>query len=141
MPRRQAVIRPFRPDDEPLLFGLAQMSFGDEAGWDDRRTLTVLKTEQVFVAEIGTLPAGFVALQETGDAVRVDELLVTPEHQAEGVGTQLLEWAEGYAISVGAARLEIVVEEGNARAEQFYRGRGFVPAGAELFELVLPRQQ
>jgi GNAT superfamily N-acetyltransferase len=140
VPRRQAAIRPFRPEDEPLLFGLAQMSFGDQFGWDDGRTLTVLKTEQVFVAEIGGLPAGFVALEKSGDAVRVDELLVTPEHRAEGVGTQLLEWAEGYAISVGAARLEIVVEEGNARAQQFYRGRGFVPAGDELFELVLPRR-
>jgi GNAT superfamily N-acetyltransferase len=116
------------------------MTFGDEPGWDDGRTLTVLKTEQVFVAEIGSSPAGFVALQEEDDVVRIDELLVAPEHQAEGVGTQLLEWAEGYAISLGAARLEIVVEDANARAQQFYRGRGFVQTGPELFELVLPRQ-
>ena len=139
MPRRKAAIRPFRREDEPLLFGLARMTFGDQQGWDDRRTLTVLATEQVFVAEVGRLPAGFVALEETGDAVRIDELLVTPEHEGEGVGTQLLEWAEGYAISVGAVRLEVVVEDENARAQQFYRGRGFVPAGSELLELVLPR--
>ena len=138
MPRRKATIRPFRSEDEPLLFGLARMTFGDESGWDDRRTLTVLKTERVFVAEIGRLPAGYVALEESDEAVRIDELLVTPEHEGEGVGTQLLEWAEGYAISVGALRLEVVVEEGNLRARQFYRGRGFVPAGAELLELVLP---
>lgn len=123
-----------------MLFGLARMTFGDEAGWDDRRTLSVLETERVFVAEVSGSPAGFVALDESekADAVRIDELLVTAEHEAEGIGTQLLEWAEGYAISVGAARLEVVVEEANARAERFYRGRGFVPAGHELFELVLP---
>jgi hypothetical protein len=33
-----------------------------------------------------------------------------------------------------------VVEQENARARQFYRGRGFVPSGDELFELVLPQQ-
>jgi len=139
VPGRKAAIRPFRREDEPLLFGLARMTFGGEQGWDDRRTLTVLETEQVFVAEIGRLPAGFVALDEVGDAVRIDELLVTPDHEAEGVGTQLLEWAEGYAISVGALRLQVVVEEENTRARQFYRGRGFVRAGDELLELVLPR--
>ena len=139
MPRQVAAIRPLRREDEPLLFGLARMTFGDEAGWDDGRTRTVLETEQVFVAEIGRLPTGFVALEEAGEAVRIDELLVTPDHQAEDVGTQLLEWAEGYAISVGAARLEVVVEQENAPAQQFYRSRGFVPAAAELFELVLPR--
>lgn len=140
MPGRKAVIRPLRRDeDAPVLFGLARMAFGDESGWDDRRTLDVLTTQQVFVAEIGSSPAGFVALDESEEAVRIDELLVTPEHEAQGVGTQLLEWAEGYAISVGAVRLEVVVEQKNARARQFYRGRGFVPAGDELFELVLPR--
>ena len=139
MPRRKADIRPFREEDEPVLFGLARMTFGQESGWDDTRTLTVLKTEQVFVAEIGASPAGFVALDESGDAVRIDELFVTPDHEAEGVGTQLLEWAEGYAISVGAFRLQVVVEDENTRAQRFYRGRGFVPAGRELLELALPR--
>jgi GNAT superfamily N-acetyltransferase len=141
VPSRKAAIRPLRRDeDAPVLFGLARMTFGEESGWDDGRTLDVLETEQVFVAEVGQSPAGFVALDEAGDAVRIDELLVTPEHEAQGVGTQLLEWAEGYAISVGAVRLEVVVEQANARARQFYRGRGFVPSGDELFELVLPQQ-
>ena len=140
MTRRKAAIRPFRREDEPLLFGLARMTFGDQTGWDDRRTLSVLETERVFVAEIDRLPAGFVALDESDDVVRIDELLVTPEHEAEGVGTQLLEWAEGYAISVGAERLQVVVEEANVRARQFYCGRGFVPADAEVLELVLPRR-
>jgi GNAT superfamily N-acetyltransferase len=141
VPSRKAEIRPLRRDeDASVLFGLARMMFGEESGWDDGRTLDVLETEQVFVAEVGQSPAGFVALDEAGDAVRIDELLVTPEHEAQGVGTQLLEWAEGYAISVGAVRLEVVVEQENARARQFYRGRGFVPSGDELFELVLPQQ-
>jgi GNAT superfamily N-acetyltransferase len=136
MPYRKAEIRPFREDDEAVLFGLASLDRGA-----DSRTIAVLERETVFVAEVEGSPAGYVALTRAEDAMRIDQLFVSPEREAEGIGRQLLEWAEGYAISVGAARLEIVVEEGNARAEQFYRGRGFVPAGAELFELVLPRQQ
>lgn len=140
MPYRKAAIRPVRSDDEPRLFGLARMVFGERGGWNDRHTLTVLETEHVFVAEVDRSVAGFVALRDAEDAVRIDELLVSPDHEAQGVGGQLLDWAEGYAISIGAERLQVVVEEDNRRAEEFYRGRGFVPGAGGLLELVLPQR-
>ncbi len=132
---RKTEIRPLRPDDEPLLFGLARLDRGA-----DERTLEVLERETVFVAEIEGTPAGYVALDPGDDAVRVDQLFVSPEHEAEGVGRQLLEYAEGYAIWHGATRLQVVVEGGNERALEFYRGRGFVSVSGELLELVLPQQ-
>ena len=135
MPYRKAEIRPFQPDDEPLLFGLVSLDRGADA-----RTLTVLEQETVFVAEIGGTPAGYVALERAERAARVDQLFVSPEHEAEGVGRQLLEFAEGWAIAEGAETLEVVVEPGNRRAFDFYRGRGFVPASGERLELVLPRR-
>jgi ribosomal protein S18 acetylase RimI-like enzyme len=55
------------------------------------------------------------------------------------VGRQLLEHAEGYAISEGAVALQVVVSRDDRRALDFYRGRGFVSAGEDLLELVLPR--
>jgi hypothetical protein len=33
----------------------------------------------------------------------------------------------------------VVVEEDNRRALEFYRGRGFVPAGPDLLERALPQ--
>src|SRR5919106_1743667 len=90
------------------------------------RTLEVLERETVFVAEIEGTPAGYVSLDPGEDSVRVDQIFVSPEHEAEGVGRQLLEYAEGYAIWHGATRLQVVVEGGNERALEFYRGRGFV---------------
>ena len=63
---------------------------------------------------------------------------MSPEHEAEGIGRQLLEWSEGYAISEGAAKLQVVVEAENRRALDFYRGRGFTEAGENLFQLQLP---
>ena len=133
MPYRKTEIRPFREEDEAVLFGLASLDRGADA-----RTIAVLERETVFV-ELEGSPAGYVALTRADDAVRIDQLFVSPEHEAEGVGRQLLEWAEGYAISERAARLEVVVESENRRALDFYRGRGFAKAGENLLELRLPQ--
>jgi GNAT superfamily N-acetyltransferase len=130
---RKADIRPLTREDEPLLFGLARVDRGA-----DEATLEVLERETVFVAEVEGTPAGYVALEREERAVRVDQLFVSPEHEAEGVGRQLLEYAEGYAISQRAERLQVVVEQENRRAQSFYRGRGFVPVADDLLELVLP---
>jgi GNAT superfamily N-acetyltransferase len=135
VPYRKALIRTLEADDEPLLFGLANLDRGADA-----RTLAVLEHETVFVAELEGAPAGYVAVERAGGSLRVDQLFVSPEHEAEGVGTQLLEYAEGYAISEGAETLQVVVAKGDRRAVAFYRGRGFVECGQDLLELVLPRR-
>jgi ribosomal protein S18 acetylase RimI-like enzyme len=138
MPYRKASVRACRSDDEPLLYGLARRSFGDRSGWDDARTLAVLEGETVFVAELDESPAGYVALEPEADVVRIDQLLVALEHEGQGVGHQLVEWAEGWAISRGARALRIVVEDDNARALEFYRRAGFVQVEPGLLELILP---
>jgi GNAT superfamily N-acetyltransferase len=131
---RKAEIRPFQEEDEALLFGLASLDRGA-----DERTLAVLERETVFVAEVEGTPAGYVALERDAETVRVDQLFVSPEHEAEGVGRQLIEFAEGYAIWQGAATLQVVVRGDDERAVTFYRGRGFTPCGDDLLELLLPR--
>ena len=136
MPYRKADIRPFRPDDEPLLFGLARLDRGA-----DERTLAVLEHETVFVAEVEGAPAGYVALEEEGSSVRVEQLFVSSEHEDEDVGAQLVDYAEGYAISCEAKTLQVVVEPDNAPARHFYHGRGFVAAGEDVLELVLPQRE
>jgi GNAT superfamily N-acetyltransferase len=133
------MIRPFRDEDESVLFTLARGVFGEQSSWDDRRTITALETDTVFVAELEGGPAGFVALEQSADTIRIAHLFVNPVHEGEGVGRQLLEYAEGFAISTGAIRLQVVVEGDNRRALDFYRGRGFVASGEELLELGLPR--
>jgi GNAT superfamily N-acetyltransferase len=134
MPYRKAEIRPYQHEDEPLLFGLASLDRGA-----DERTLGVLEEHTVFVAELAGTPAGYVALERGERAARVEQLFISPEHEAEGVGRQLLEHAEGWAIAEGAETLEVIVEPGNKRAFDFYRSRGFVPGSDERLELVLPR--
>src|SRR5687768_1543144 len=134
MTYRKADIRPYRADDEPLLFGLASLDRGA-----DRRTLAVLERETVFVADLEGAPAGYVALERAGDAVRVDQLFVSPEHEAEGIGRQLLEYAEGFATPERALSLLVVAAGDAGRAPASSPGRGLVDAGPDLLELVLPR--
>jgi ribosomal protein S18 acetylase RimI-like enzyme len=139
VPYRKAQIRPYRNEDEPLLFGLARTTFGERSGWSDEHTLQVLETTRVFVAEVDDAPAGYVAVEDAEDRVRIRQLFVNPEHEAEGVGHQLLDWAEGYAISVGARSLQVTVESDNRRARDFYQRSGFVTVESELLELILPQ--
>jgi ribosomal protein S18 acetylase RimI-like enzyme len=139
VPYRKATIRPYQAEDESLLFTFAHGAFGDRTTWNDERTITALETDTVFVAELGGALAGYVALEPTGATVRIEQLLVTPAHEGEGVGRQLLAYAEGYAISQGAQRLEVVVEEDNRRALAFYHGRGFVTSAGDVLQLVLPQ--
>jgi ribosomal protein S18 acetylase RimI-like enzyme len=139
VPYRKVTVRACTPQDEAALFGLARRSFGERGGWSDDRTIGVICDETVFVAELDDGPAGFVALEPEGEVVRIDQLLVSPEHEGEGIGHQLIEWAEGYAISRRARSLQIVVEDDNARALDFYRRAGFVAVEQGLLELTLPQ--
>jgi ribosomal protein S18 acetylase RimI-like enzyme len=125
--------------DRGSLFALARAAFGGFPGWDDGRALDVLSQDAVFVARENGLLAGYVALSRVGARVAlVEQLLVAPGHERRGVGRRLLGCAEGYAISEGAQRLQIVVEAGNGAARSFYRRCGFIPVGPGLFECVLP---
>jgi len=138
MPYRKATIRPYRPEDESLLFLLAREAFGDQAAWSDEAALGATGTDTVFVAELDGEPAGYVALVQEARTLRIEHLLVSPRHEHEGVGRQLLDYAEGYAISCRATALQVVVEATNRRALDLYRRRGFVAIGADVYELSLP---
>ena len=136
MTYRKAEIRSFRAEDESVLFGLASLERGA-----DERTLAVLEHDTVFVAEVEGEPAGYLALEQLEDVVRVEQVFVADEHEGEEVERQLVDFAEGYAIWRAARTLQVVVEADNEAARRFYRGRGFVPAGEDLVELVLPQRQ
>lgn len=139
MSYRKATIRPYRGEDESRLFSLAREAFGGQPAWSDEAAIEGLERDTVFVAELEGDQAGYVALRRRGDAIRIEQLLVSPRHQHEGIGRQLVDYVEGFAISQGALRLQIVVESDNRRALDFYGRRSFLRAGDDLLELVLPQ--
>jgi len=131
-------IRPGAARELSDLFAFAKVAFGAQGGWDDARTLEALEGDTVFVARVGGSIAGYVALRPEGRNIRVEQLLVAPHHEGEGVGRRLLAHAEGYAISTGAGMMQIVVENDNDRAVDLYRRSGFVAVSDQLYELRLP---
>lgn len=139
MPYRKATIRPYRPEDEGVLFSLARESFGTGAGWSDRAALDALERATVFVADLEGEAAGYVALERDADVIRIEQLLVSPRHEQEGIGNQLVDYAEGFAIAEGFARLQIVVEAENRRAVEFYGRRGFANVDDDVLERALPQ--
>jgi ribosomal protein S18 acetylase RimI-like enzyme len=139
VPYRKAEIRPYRAEDESLLFSLAREAFGAQRAWSDRGTLAGIEGDTVFVADLEGDRAGYVALALAGDTVLIEQLLVSPRHEHEGIGNQLVDYAEGFAISEGAVRLQIVVEPDNRRALDFYARRSFVRASDDVLELTLPQ--
>ena len=92
--------------------------------YQPRRTERLLDADVVFVAELDGHPAGHVAVRQEPEAMVVDQLVVDEVSQGLGVGNRLLDWVEGYALSRGAPRVRIEVEDGNERAQEFYRRRG-----------------
>ena len=78
---------------------------------------TVLREQEVLVAEIGRAPGGFVAM---GHGNFVEHLYVHPDHQRRGIGSALLECAKERM--PGGFRLWTFQE--NTAARRFYERRG-----------------
>jgi ribosomal protein S18 acetylase RimI-like enzyme len=106
-------------------------------GYEPQRTDRLLDADVVFVAELDGHPAGHVAVREEDGALAIDQLVVDEACQGVGVGNRMLDWVEGYALSRGLMRVQIEVEQGNARAEDFYRRRGYA-CRAGIAERTLP---
>lgn len=128
-----------RAEERSELFAFAKAVFGALPGWDDARALDALERDALFVARVGGSLAGYVALHPERGAVLIEQLLVAPHHEGEGVGHRLLAYAEGYSISLGARSVQIVVEKDNEPAADFYRRSGFAPVGDQLYERPLPQ--
>ncbi|HEV8361267.1 MAG TPA: GNAT family N-acetyltransferase, partial [Candidatus Thermoplasmatota archaeon] len=57
--------------------------------------------------------------------VSLEDFYVLPAQRSRGIGSMMLGFAEGYAQSLGAARVELHVRRDNARAQALYLKRGF----------------
>lgn len=125
-----ADIRPAHDRDVPILFGLAQDGIG--TGFAEARTLAVLAGAEVFVADVDGIHAGYVAVSTEDDSLVVRQLFVVPAAQAAHLGHQLLDWAEGLAISRGLAAVAVDCGEDDYRSAAFYARRGYVRAADRL---------
>jgi ribosomal protein S18 acetylase RimI-like enzyme len=139
VPYRKVVMRTGRSGEEGQLFSLAKSVFGERRAWDDARALSALASDMVFVAELGGVPAGYVAVRREQSCICIEQLAVHPAHEEEAIEEQLVAWAEGYAIAEGALALQVVVQGDDDVAVGFYRQHGFAQVAPDRLELVLPQ--
>jgi ribosomal protein S18 acetylase RimI-like enzyme len=90
-----------------------------------------------FIAEVDGQAAGYGRLFFSRDENRlyVSSLYFLPEFEGQGMGSQLLEAAEGYTAEKGLEELWIGVMVKNRRALDFYRKTGFQFVREEPFTM------
>lgn len=104
--------------------------------------------EGLIVAQEDGKVVGFVAASRNwwdrtlGSVGEIHELVVLPEKQGRGIGSQLLEAALDF-LSEYHDIFSLWVGEGNERARVFYQRRGFVPVGqmGKWIRMVLKKEQ
>ena len=119
-------VREAGAQEHHALMLLAAEAVSPEARFAAGHTDRLLGADRVFVAESGHHLAGYVAIRVEPEVVTVDQLVVAVTDEGRGVGNRLLDWVEGYAISVAVGAVAIArIESDNRRAEQFYTRRGY----------------
>jgi putative acetyltransferase len=91
--------------------------------WRERWRGELVPTATIVVAEIAGGLAGFVTVNATTGYL--DQIVVAPQHWGAGIAELLLEEAK----RLSPTRLELHVNQDNARAVRFYQKHGFAIAG------------
>jgi ribosomal protein S18 acetylase RimI-like enzyme len=132
MERIRCEIREASPDDRGMLVLLAEETLhplAEGAGHPERYNaadvVELLDRADVFVAQCGDQPGGFVAAETEEDACAVRCICVSPAFEARGVANQLLDWVEGLAIERRLSRLLARVPATDAPSLRLYKGHGF----------------
>lgn len=132
MERVKCEIREASRDDSGMLLLLAEETLhplAEGAGHPERYhagdMVALLERADVFVAQCGDEPGGFVAVETDEDACAVRCICVNPGFEARGVANQLLDWVEGLAIGRRLSRLVARVPATDAPSLHLYRGHGF----------------
>jgi GNAT superfamily N-acetyltransferase len=89
------------------------------------------KPTGTFIAEANNIPLGFIHVRTHKDSITgetcgtIPLLAVSPVSQGSGLGTSLIEHAEGWAKNLGCRLLHLEVFANNAKAKRFYQNIGF----------------
>jgi GNAT superfamily N-acetyltransferase len=137
----KAAIRDARAEDIPAMVDLLRLLFSIEADFAfaperHRRGLAVLlegcaKHRCVKVAETGGGVVGMctgqtlISTAEGGIVALIEDVVVQPPWQGQGIGRRLLTSVEAWALAHGATRLQLLADHGNAPALKFYARAGW----------------
>ena len=85
--------------------------------------------DEILVAEQAGMVVGFLSLESHREReppfLYLDDFSVTAACRGQGIGSRLLDMAEGYAAALGLGEIHLHVERDNLGARRLYRRRGF----------------
>ncbi len=58
--------------------------------------------------------------------LRLEDVIVSPEHRGKGIGRALMQFANDYAAQINAHRIELTVGAENKAARKLYQAAGFI---------------
>ncbi|HEX5657865.1 MAG TPA: GNAT family N-acetyltransferase [Polyangiales bacterium] len=107
--------------ESPQAFGsrYAEWAQADEARWRQR-----LSHGQNWIASLDE-PCAMVSGMPAGEGVNLIGLWVAPQSRRRGLAAALLETVIAWAITTGAAQVELEVKQRNHEARRIYTRRGF----------------
>jgi GNAT superfamily N-acetyltransferase len=145
------LVRRYQPGDREAALGLAPRLTVGVAPWRDPEAVldavrswvrdAVASTEEghaVFVAEnrsgrlVGLVGVGRCTHFSGAVDGYVGELVVSEDHEGQGVGRALMAAAEQWAVERGLTRMTLETGAGNAGARAFYRRLGYVEEEVRL---------
>lgn len=132
-------VRKARHDDMEELVALLRLLFGIEEDFSfnetkQRQGLAMLLDSDracVLVAEEESQIVGMctgqlvISTAEGGPAVLVEDVVVGPDYQQQGIGRMLMASMVGWALEQGATRMQLVADRNNAPALAFYERIGW----------------
>ncbi len=141
---RTVNLRPAGPGDRPFVERLHGAAYHDVVveqfgGWDEQRQQGFFdekwRTEQFEIVLADGDPVGAISVSIEPDHVHLNEMLVLPEHQGQGIGTSLLERVEANARERRLpVRLRVLHLN---RARHLYERHGFEVTGRTETHLLM----
>jgi putative acetyltransferase len=134
--RSPATLRPYTVTDEAAAIELWQQTWQEAYPaidfaarvdwWRERWRGELVPSASIVVAEAAGVLIGFVTVNAaTG---YLDQIVVAPQHWGSDIAEMLLDAAK----RLSPARVELHVNQDNARAVRFYRKHGFAVAGEDV---------
>ena len=103
-----------------------------------------IEANQVRVADIGGRIGGLLVLIDQGDHLLLDNIAVHPEAQGQGLGRQMMDFAEAEAARRGYGELRLYTHESMTENIALYGRLGWAETGRALqagFERVFMRKK
>ncbi|MDG4826523.1 GNAT family N-acetyltransferase [Asanoa sp. WMMD1127] len=107
---------------------------GEPASWSRAHWMAACERSHWFIAWTGDVAVGLGRVANYPDEsprLHLEAMWVDPPSRKQGIGKDLLAYAEAYARGCGETTLGLWVVRGNDAALRLYESHGYAPTGRE----------